>query len=330
MDLNSDDLLDYQNKHLEYLNKLKDVDSKDFTTKKQLVIRLIEVTRPLIENGYVKGLKSEDLASYIGNRLEEYGISYYRDGNFYSLFKDNEKHIEKGTNSLSVLHRHHTHKFEGTDKIKQCECGSIEFQALIYERQEDTPEPESESNDETASERTKSTQKEVIDPYENKSTEYIQRVKFNCQELASQCDDLVKKYFEEERFAKAIESQLKPIAKLLDDQKSVEARLIKNRKQSDFRQKIGEFEKLKAIMLWKAGHIHSHIAKVLSITPKHMSHNILKNMDQYINTLKWFGTITLKCKLCKGNTIWDLSDWYEEQVARKSLDLPMEPPLLNN
>ena len=87
MVLDSNDAEDFQKKHKEYLEKLKDVDTQDYSTKKQLVIRLIEVTRPLIANGYVEGLKSEDLASYISNRLEEYNIEYPRNGNsFYNLF----------------------------------------------------------------------------------------------------------------------------------------------------------------------------------------------------------------------------------------------------
>ncbi|KKM88105.1 hypothetical protein LCGC14_1262030, partial [marine sediment metagenome] len=48
-----------------------------------------------------------------------------------------------------------------------------------------------------------------------------------------------------------------------------------------------------------------------------------------INMLKWFGTLTLKCANCGNDNTYELSDWYEEQVARKSLDLPMEQPLLN-
>ena len=191
-------------------------------------------------------------------------------------------------------------------------------------------ESEPEPNIESATEKTKSSKKEYHDPYGNNSTEYLQRLKHNLQEFANQCDDLVGKYFEDETFAKAIESALPEIRKKIKEQKSVEAKLIKTRKQSDFRNKIGEFEKLKMIMLWRAGHIHSHIARVLRITPKHMSHNILKNRDKYITTLKWFGTLTLKCDNCDNNNTYELSDWYEEQVARKSLDLPMEQPLLNS
>jgi len=326
--LNLGEAKDFQDKHKEYLNKLKEVDSKDYVTKKALVIRLIEVTRPLIENGFIGNLNISDLASYINNRLEEYDIKYPRNQDFYNLFTEIEKR-EYGTNLLSTSHRNHVHQF-GDEDVAKCECGAILFEALIYERQKDRPEEEDETEDVTAGEKTQTSQKELIDPYQNNYTEYIQRVKFNCQELASQSEDLVKKYCEEERFAKAIESAISKPSKLIDEQKSVEAMLIKTRKQSDFRQKIGEFEKLKSIMLWKAGHIHSHIAKILAITPKHLSHNILKNMDGYIKTLKWFGTIKLKCTFCKEEMTYNLSDWYEEQVARKSLDLPMEQPLLNN
>jgi len=180
---------------------------------------------------------------------------------------------------------------------------------------------------------------------------YFDRVFRNCQLLRDIALDMLRKAEvlddanEEKKelakiVAKTIEDNVPDVEKLNREQLSIKARMKKTEKQSDMRNKIGEFEKLKAIMLWRAGHIHSHIAKVLSITPKHMSHNILKNRDKYINVLKWFGTITLKCNNCNENNTYKLSDWYEEQVARKSLNLDlklpkeeqlqMEQPLLNN
>ena len=324
MKLDVKDVAEYQEKHREYLNLLVEVNFKDFDTKKEIVVRLIEVTRPLVSNGYVKGLKLEDLATYINNRLEEYGVVYPRNQEFYNLFKDSEKR-DYGTNLLSTSHRNHVHKFVDDE----CECGIIKRNDLLYERhieKEEKPEKESGS----ASEKTQSTKKPQNDPYSNDYTEYLQTVKFNLQEMATQCDDLISKYFSNEVFANSIKSALKDVKKLQVEQKSVEARLIKTRKQSDFRNKIGEFEKLKAIMLWRAGHIHSHIAKVLAITPKHMSHNILKNVDSYMKILAWFGTIDLKCRYCSESNTYSLSDYYEEQVARRTLDLPQEQPVQDN
>jgi len=319
------DVAEYQTKHREYLNLLKEINFKDFDTKKEIVVRLIEVTRPLVSNGYVKGLKLEDLAHYINNRLEEYDIVYPRNQAFYNLFKENETRDLGRTNNSSTFGRSHEHKFENGE----CECGVIQYNNLLYERHI-VKEEKQEKENVSASEKTKSSKKVRYDPYSNKYTEYLQTVKFNCQELATQCEDLISKYFSKEVYANSIKSALTDIKKLQVEQKSVEARLIKTRKQSDFRNKIGEFEKLKAIMLWRAGHIHSHIAKVLAITPKHMSHNILKNVDSYMKILAWFGTIDLKCMKCKVVNTYSLSDYYEEQVARRSLDLPQEQPLLNS
>lgn len=172
MALDSKDIREYQAKHSEYLNQLRLLDSEDFTTKRQLVIRLIEVTRPLVENGYVKGLKLQDLAIYINNRLEEYDIQYPRNQAFYNLFREGE--TLGGTNIVSTTGRSHTHEFIEDE----CECGIIKHNNLLYSVHIEV-EKEKKQDSETAADKTKSEHKEQFDPYKYLETEYLFRVKKN-------------------------------------------------------------------------------------------------------------------------------------------------------
>lgn len=305
--------------------KLTELEHTNQDNKKsilQLCREIVELERIKLNHDKLSIEHKSHFASYIIGKVNQRVENFQTSGSFFALFQDDEK-ILRGTNNQAKLS--HEHAFEQDERnpdVKKCICGKFYLGKLtcdVVEWQESKPKDD----------EVKTPKKEQKDPYQNECTEYLQRLKYNLQEFANQCDDLVGKYFADETFAKAIESALTNVKNLVTEQKSVEARLIKTRKQSDFRNKIGEFEKLKMIMLWRAGHVHSHIAKVLKITPKHMSHNILKNREGYIKTLEWFGTVELKCDNCDNKNTYSLSDWYEEQVARKSLDLPMEQPLLN-
>jgi hypothetical protein len=78
------------------LAELEGLEGKSFETKTQYIIRLREVTRPLVESGYYEGVKLQDMASFIQKELlDKHGISYVASGRYYSLFQEDEKHNEK-------------------------------------------------------------------------------------------------------------------------------------------------------------------------------------------------------------------------------------------
>ena len=282
----------------------------------------------MVESGYYTWPKKH-FASFIFQQLEQYNIEYPRGETFYNLFHEHEKRKE-GTNfeSLSEIHYH---KFEGDDDVRKCECGAIQFESLIY-----GVEPPKEKTH--TSEEVKKMIDEKPDPFSNPYTEYIQHVKFNCDALGSQCNDFVRKYYSDENVAKTIESALPKIDSLLEEQKSTEAKLIHMGKQSDFRQKIGEFEKLKAIILEKNSRFGiAGVAKLLTnlekckkcgfthmgISPKHMSVNIMNNVNGFLSNMKWFRSLFFECKKCQFENVIELADWYNEQTERKNLGLNM-------
>lgn len=312
------EIKEYLKRQNELLERLTRINTDDYKTKKSIIQQLIDVTRPLVETGYYNW-KKRFFASFIHDQLLEYQIDYPRNQAFYLLFEDDEKR-EEGTNFESTNGRLHEHKFVDTDddKIKRCECDAIQFETLIY----DIMPPEEKQ----VSQKSDSQKSEKPDPYSNPYTEYIQRVKFNCDELGAQCNDFIKKYYSDENIAKTMESALPKTDSLLEEQKGVEAKLIHMGKQSDYRQKIGEFEKIKSIILCKSTYNLAKVAKMLSITPKHQSHNVLSSLDKYLTNLKWFRSIVFRCKKCQAENAIELADWYNEQVERKTLGLDMIDP----
>ena len=325
--------MDLKKEQGDIIRQLHEADSKDYATKKDLVSKLIEVSRLMVKTELIQGVILNDLASYINGRLDEYGIKFPRNQDFYNLFSEKEKR-EYGTNSISMSRRNHKHNFESVDQYtKKCECGIIQFYGINYERKEDEIEDQFEAKDNFSgiSEpmiRIDQKAKPQIDPYENPLTEYFQRIHYNALDLAELADDLVKKYYSNKDIAKIMESAINfKLDDLIDEQKSLEAKIIHMNKQADYRQKIGEFEKIKAIILEKTTYNVAKVAKMLAITPKHMTNNIIRNLDEFKRHMKWFRSVIIKCNHCKKTVNFDMFDWYNEQLVRKNLDLELRQPI---
>ena len=137
-----------QKEHSEVIRKLHEADAHDYHTKKGLVSRLVELSREMIESDLIIGVKLNDLSSYINGRLDEYGIKFPRNQDFYNLFSEKEKR-EYGTNSISMSRRNHEHNFEKFDEwTKKCECGIIQCCGINYEKKNDEKmiQPRCDSN----------------------------------------------------------------------------------------------------------------------------------------------------------------------------------------
>jgi len=118
----------------ELLDRLKQISNEDFKTKKEVIEQLIDATRPLVESGYYRWPKKH-FASFIYQQLEQYDIEYPRGETFYSLFHEHEVG-EYGTNLSSPEVNLHLHEFFADDnnpEVKRCDCGMIQFRALIYD-----------------------------------------------------------------------------------------------------------------------------------------------------------------------------------------------------
>ncbi len=306
------DAAEYSKKQTEIINILTELDRADYITKKEWVNRLVEVSRPIVA-------KKENLASYINSKLIEYDISYPRTGEyFYSLFEDNEKR-GYGTNLISNTVRIHVHdlKVSNDPRLKICECGLIEFEQVVYDIQ---PIVESKS------ELSPTEIKDIFDPYDNPMTEYFARVANNCSMLKKIAEDLMFKFVDSEMVEEVIKKKIPHPEIKIVKQKELQAKLMYLLKLTDFRNKIGAFEKLKALLLVETTFLVAKVAKLLAITPKHATNNIVKNKEGYIRDMRWFKQIHLKCKKCNHENEYDIGDWYNEQLIRKQIGLTLEQP----
>ena len=309
---------EYLKRQNELLDRLTQINNEDFKTKREIIQELIDATRPLFEAGYYQW-KKWFFASFIYQQLEQYNIEYPRGESFYNLFKDDEIDPSKrGTNILSLKVTECQHDFQGDSEPKQCPaCSAILFQSLIY----DVVPPKEKEEKGKQSDNKRKEEKPLTE-----CTYYLEFLQINCEELKSQGSDLKKKYENDENVAKTIDSALPNIYELIEEQLSTLAKLEHMGKQSDFRQKLGEFEKVKSIILCESTYNLAKVAKLLSITPKHQAHNIITNLKTYLSNMKWFRSLVFECRKCQAENVIELADWYNEQVERKTLGLNMIKP----
>ena len=312
--------------HDEVIAQLINVDEEDVKTKTDLIRRLIEISRPLLKSGLVKGVNDSNLATYINAKLIENGIKYQRNDKFYNLFLDSEKR-EYGSNTISPIGRiDHEHNFTGNDE-KSCECGDMIMYGKHYTIAPD-PIEKKDKIPAMISKQDKSDKR----PYSNPVVEYLQRLAYLNDDYADLLHDQIKKYFKYEPVASALDDYFKDkdMGKLMIEVKSLEAKLIHADKNSDARQKVGDFEKIKAFILQLTTHTVAHVAKIINITPKHMTNSVIRNMPKYEKILKWFKSVYLICPHCKKQVEWVAYDWFNEQCERKELDMNMTQPILHN
>ena len=297
-----------------------------------MVKELIAVSRPLIKSGLIKGLKQKDLATYINAKLIENGIKYVRNERFYDLFTENEKHSEYGSKLSSTTVRAHEHNFVGTENEKKCECGDM----IVYGKHYTPAAVEIDDEPETTHYDIDMTEKKIkdeVDPYANPHTEMLIRQANLCKDMGALLEDQVKKYYRYKPIAESIEQIYteEMCKKLIEDVKSAEAKMIHAEKQQDIRQKVGEFEKLMAYILEETTYNVAKVAKLIGITPKHMTNNVTPEVKKMIDEFNWFKTLTvvLPKDMKKGDMLGiDIADWYNHMLVRKDLALEMRQPIL--
>ena len=302
------------------ISQAKKYAEEDRKTKKQYVLWLKEKATKLFE---IQKWDLHGLASYIKNDLDKIGFDI-NEAYYYRLFSDDEK-LGRTNSELSL--DSHVHDF----KNNECLCGAIQYRGRIL-----IDEPIKLEEPQTIVGGLQP-ETEPDDPFSNPVTEYLQRCSQNLREVASLTDDLVTKYYENPEFAYEIESALSNPKQLVKGSKEDEARIIALEKKLDLRQRVGEWEKLKALLLEKTQFNIAKVAKILTppcvkcghsgITPKHMSFNIMKReQPKIMQHLDWFKSITVS--LGSKKFTFDIADWYNRQVQRGELELPFEEIVL--
>lgn len=297
---------------------------KDNETKKEFILRLKDKAKIIFE---YEERDLHGLSVFIFEDLNAYKFSI--DTKYYStLFSDDEKrkYIKSGVTP------DHEHIFNDVvEGNPACECGAVQLQGYVYTIEPEQPKTTKEIKD-------KAQQPVRPDPFTNPNTEYLQRIKDNCSTFGNLNGKLINKFYvlKDKKYVISEDGELmsKYLHPDINEQKSIQAQLKHLEKQLDYRAKVGEFEKLKARILEKALHLSSHVAKLLGITPKHMTNDIMKDehpqsgkKNKIFEYLKWFKTFyyVLPKDMKKGERLEILmSDWYDKQICRKQLDMEQE------
>lgn len=339
---------EYQKAQQSIITELSNLENKSFETKKQYIVRLREVTLPLVMDNFYEGVKKEDLCSFIYEELlKKHGITVSRNDAFYSLFQEDEKHSEK--NPLSTKRR---------QKIS----------SLPIEKQ---------TGDKTIDTLKQYARAEVKQPHDYEYSQYLNRVVDTANQTIKQSESLLSKlgkaYFFVEKFEKtypnmkdldseinssvgkkkkdleelrthyencnnnivSIEDGLGDVIALKKELDEILAEQKFNSKQLDERNKITFLEKWNAIVSNISIGV-SAVAKKLGVNKKHLTNNVrpksnpvTHNPNMHHQYIDWFKAI--KVVSPDGQEfIFDAKKYFDEQIERGKLNVPFKPLILRN
>jgi DNA-binding phage protein len=343
-----EELQEYVQAQNKIITDLEGLEGKSFETKKQYIVRLAEVTRPLVESGYYEGVKLADMASFIHKELlSKHNITYHADGEYYGLFKDDEKHSEKnpmsGRSRDKISSSLPIEKQTGNDVID-----SLKQAARSGERlpQAYLPHMILEKIIDMSNEQTKQAESlirktgaafyftEKFDKEFPDKRELERELKNTAGKKTKDLEELYTYYRVCESTIQSIEEELSD-HKMLESLKETLATQKFISKQIDERSKITFLEKWNSIVAEIEIGI-SAIAKKLGVNKKHLTNNVRpkenpvthsKNMHHY--HIDWFKAIEVTSPSGEKFT-FDAKEYFDKQLERGKLNIPFEPLILKN
>ena len=333
-----------QNKILEELTGLE---HKDFETKKQYIMRLREVTIPLIESGYYEGVKLQDTASFIQKELlSKHSITYPDNGSYYAIFKEEEKHNNNPNSTRSrekISSPLPLEKQTGDDDIdllKQYARSGLSmpdnYQYHIYlERIIDVSNETIKQSESLI--RKLGAAFFYIDKFD-KMFPNKKELEIEIKQNSKKAKELAELYDHYKQCENTIESIESGIGSTPDKIEKLEETLANQRhisKQIDERSKITFLEKWNTIVAEIEIGI-SAIAKKLGVNKKHLTNNVRPRENpvtgvenkhhKYIN---WFRAIQVTAPNGERFT-FDAKEYFDKQIERGKLQIPFEPMVLKN
>lgn len=343
--INFDEYVDAQKK---IINELASLETKSFETKKSYILRLKEVTRPLIENGFYDGVKLKDLCSFIANELlNKHDITYNKSGDYYELFSEDEKHLEK-SNMTSRTRQ----KISSLPIEKQTGDKTVDRLKQYARAEVKQPEQYEYSNYlnkiiEVANQTTKQAEsllsklgrsyffiEKFNETFPDKSKLKLEIESTNGKKQ-KELQALHKYYLDCSATIKLIESEIGITNDKIDELNETLSTQKFASKQLDERNKITFLEKWNSI----AANITlgiSAIAKKLSVNKKHLTNNVRPtsnpvtgNKNMHHEYIDWFKHIQIRTP--NGETFtFDAKDYFDKQIERGKLNVKFEPLILSN
>lgn len=240
-----DHILETNNKILAELNELE---NQGWDKKKDRIKRYVDNSRILLSAGKLPVSNKKQFASYIYQKITEY-TTISRNGDFYSLFKDDETKDEMS-------------------RIVDEKATNISSSQTVDERFREQVLKSPQKND--------------------KITKHFDNTLSNIKEADSFISALKEKYNESEELAEVMVKELGDIDKLILQDIEIAAVLSLARKQIDNRNKWGHYEKQVARWLIDIGETKAELAKKLNYCSKYASIGISRDVD-LINYWRFIG-----------------------------------------
>lgn len=339
---------EYVQQQQKILQELTTIEHKDFETKKQYIIRLREVTRPLVEAGYYEGIRLHDLASFIQKELlGKHSITYPDNGSYYAIFNDEEKHNNNPNSTRSrekissPLPLEKQTGDEDIDDLRQAarsgETLPNDYQYHIYlERIIDV-------SNETIKQAESLIRKlgaafYYIDKFDKMfpdKKELELEIKTTAGKKQKELQDLLEYYHQCEKTIQDIESGIGTTPDKIEKLETTLAEQKHISKQIDERSKITFLEKWNTIVAEIEIGI-SAIAKKIGVNKKHLTNNVRPkqnpvtgNENMHHKYINWFRAIRVIAPNGERFT-FDAKDYFDKQIERGKLQIPFEPMVLKN
>ena len=345
--INIDEQIKARNKILEnlaYLNK------ESFAKKKDYIIQLKDVERPLVLSGYYPDVSLSDLCSHIGKTLTERNIEY-SSGHLAELFDDDEKRTQHRSNNSPDGGVSNSPPLEPTeDSI----IGQLDFLEKQIGKSYDTmvdyaPADKLNTLEIISAKHTahlKSFIKKLytahhfVDSFERTFGDADAAeitLKGLPKKQRERLDALYNIYNASNLLIAEMESSLVDIT--TNTIKEIQADQLITSREIDERNKLSTWEKLTITLARLNGKISKNFtARLHGVDKKHLSNNIepvinpltgKKNKHHDIFEMPWFKTMRVVCTCGKEN-IFDATQKIEEDLIRNSLDLQSKPTVLVN
>ncbi len=221
------------------LTELNELENQGWDKKKERIKRYVDNSRILLSAGKLPVSSKKEFASYMYQKITEY-TTISRNGDFYSLFKDDEIKDEKS-------------------RIVDEKATKISSGKTIDERFREQTLKTQQKND--------------------KITKHFDNILTNLKEGESLINALKEKYNESDELSKVMIEQLGDIDKLISQDLEIASVLSLARKQIDDRNKWGNYEKLVAQWLIAVGETKAELARKLNYCSKYSSIGIERNEE---------------------------------------------------
>ncbi len=206
--------------------------------------------------------------------------------------------------------------------VSLCVCGAAKIQHVIYEPVKEQPEKKA------------TLKSERPDPTKHPETNYLFKAQINALLFAKLSKEIWLRFFEKGSTeigdnAIVLKNAIKDPETRVREMEDLQARIKYIMKMPDSRQKISEWEKVKAQLLLRTTYNISKVANMLQISDKHATNAIKSKQLEIENNIRWFPKISLRAPrdLKRGELYdWNIEHWYNEQIVRKNIGLTMKQP----